>query len=344
MAERPALTISIPTYNRPEHIRRSVEVLLPQLDRRCELLILDNCSLVPVADILRSLLDGHPNAERVTIHRNVENVGCVANIMKGMEMPRASWVWTFGDDDHIEPDAVERLLARIYDAPTGVVAIHLVSVFSPEGDLTVPAHTMSLERYLQRPSGLVEMSFLGQFVLQRDALAGALKYGYHFAYSCFPHVAVLAMALDGDGCILMAPDRLHDLPSRESGRTDHYRSLPLVLGTPTLAELPLGRARGAFLAQLKSYSVRALHSVLFDCMIRMGRPELRAEARLVYRQCVARLDALGVSPRDRALLAVGAILQKSPTAAHQIARTLRARLRKDGDEERFMRPIHAGLL
>jgi hypothetical protein len=344
MTEKARLTIAIPTYNRPAHISRTVEALLPQLSAHCELLIFDNCSKEPVEEILRPQLLHHVNAAYVSVRRNVENVGCVANIMKAMEAPSTEWVWVFGDDDTIEDDAVRRLLSRIEIADAEVSAIHLVSVFSPVEDLRGDTFTLTLSEYLKRPSALVEMSFLGQFVLRRSALHGAIKYGYHFAYSCFPHVAVLAMSLDAGRLILMAPDRLHDLPARESTRSDHYRSLPIILGTPTLAELPLGPSRAAFLEQVRRYQVRAVHSLLFDCLIRMGDPALRAEAVLLYRLCVARLGAVGVAPRDRLLLAAGSLLQRSPVLAYHLARTIRRSMRDEFDEHVFMRPVHTGLL
>jgi GT2 family glycosyltransferase len=37
------LTIAIPTYNRNELLLRHLAHLLPQLNERCRLLILDNC-------------------------------------------------------------------------------------------------------------------------------------------------------------------------------------------------------------------------------------------------------------------------------------------------------------
>jgi glycosyltransferase involved in cell wall biosynthesis len=338
------LTITIPTYNRAVHVVGTVKTLLPQLNEKCQLLVLDNCSEEPVASALSSLLAGHPNAAHVQVQRNKENVGCVANIMKAIETPSTEWVWTFGDDDAIEPDAVSRLLTFIAECEAEVAAIHLVSVFSPPGDLLEHVRTISFEEYLHRPCALVEMSFLGQFVLRRSALRNAIKYGYHFAYSCFPHVAVIAMALEEGRRIKMVPANLHDLPPRNAGRSDHYRSLPLILGTPTLAELPLGASRAPFLQQLRRYQVRAVHSLLFDCLIRMGRPELRAEAVLLFEQSFARLEAVGLRPRDRLLLTVGSLLQRSPTAAYHLARTIRRWMRDDVNENVFMRPIHAGLL
>ena len=47
----PILTIGIPTYNRPESIKKSVRALLPQLNDQVVLRVWDNCSDTPVADL-----------------------------------------------------------------------------------------------------------------------------------------------------------------------------------------------------------------------------------------------------------------------------------------------------
>jgi glycosyltransferase involved in cell wall biosynthesis len=52
----PWLTISIPTYNRNEKLRRSVELLLPQLTEGVQLRIFDNGSSTPVTETIKDIL------------------------------------------------------------------------------------------------------------------------------------------------------------------------------------------------------------------------------------------------------------------------------------------------
>ena len=66
------LTIAIPTYNRGEQLLRTLGRLLPQLDERCELLVIDNHSDHPVAAVLAGVTSTRPEVP-VRIIRNPSN-------------------------------------------------------------------------------------------------------------------------------------------------------------------------------------------------------------------------------------------------------------------------------
>lgn len=66
----PILTIGIPTYNRPESIKKSVRALLPQLNDQVVLRVWDNCSDTPVADLFTE-----EEKQKFNIVRNRTNIG-----------------------------------------------------------------------------------------------------------------------------------------------------------------------------------------------------------------------------------------------------------------------------
>lgn len=103
------LKITIPTYNRPEFIRRQVRDLLPQLRDGVSLIVYDNYSDIPVESLFNS-----GELEHFIIVRNKFNIGGAANIGKCLsENGESGWIWLLGDDDKIAPNAVETILETI---------------------------------------------------------------------------------------------------------------------------------------------------------------------------------------------------------------------------------------
>ena len=102
------LTISIPTYNRPEQVKNQVVNLLPQLNNRVKLIIIDNNSDIPVSTLFNKDI-----LEKITIYTNPTNIGGDANIAKCFEFCTTQWLWTLSDDDYVMPNAIEIVLEEI---------------------------------------------------------------------------------------------------------------------------------------------------------------------------------------------------------------------------------------
>lgn len=102
------LSIYIPTYNRPEEIQRQVRLLLPQLKDDVILIVLDNCSDIPVRNLFTS-----DELQKFTIKRNKVNIGGDANIARCFEDCSTSWLWTLSDDDFVKDNSVEIVLNEI---------------------------------------------------------------------------------------------------------------------------------------------------------------------------------------------------------------------------------------
>lgn len=119
---QPILTIAIPTYNRPEKIKIQVELLLPQLDDRVDLVIYDNCSDIPVETLFES-----SELSQFHLVRNRINVGADANIARCFENCTTKWLWTLSDDDLVKEDAVTNILNELVNDEQSVF-INLCSI------------------------------------------------------------------------------------------------------------------------------------------------------------------------------------------------------------------------
>jgi glycosyltransferase involved in cell wall biosynthesis len=102
------LTICIPTFNRPEEIKKQVYLLLPQLDERVHLVVYDNCSDTPLNSYFTE-----NELSKFTLIRNKVNVGADANIARCFENCETKWLWTLSDDDFVRQDAVKFIMEHL---------------------------------------------------------------------------------------------------------------------------------------------------------------------------------------------------------------------------------------
>ena len=102
------LTVCIPTYNRPEHIKTQVRDVLSQLTSEVRLIVLDNHSDVPVSTYFTQ-----EELDKFQIIRHSTNIGADGNNARCLETAKSGWVWLLGDDDRIRPDAISFILNLI---------------------------------------------------------------------------------------------------------------------------------------------------------------------------------------------------------------------------------------
>lgn len=109
------LTTAIPTFNRPNELRRAVSVLIPQLRANpdVKLVIRDNASEIPAQEVVGELLK--PLSSQVEIVRNDYNIGGNANILRIFEKCNTQWLWVFGDDDIPRDNAIQTIKQHISD-------------------------------------------------------------------------------------------------------------------------------------------------------------------------------------------------------------------------------------
>jgi abequosyltransferase len=114
---RPLLTIAVPTYNRAEHLRGLLAVLVPQLVAypQVELLISDNASDDETPAVMAEAVQ-RLGATQVTSQRHAENIGADANFVSCFRRARGQFFWICGDDDLIVPGALEQVMGHLQDA------------------------------------------------------------------------------------------------------------------------------------------------------------------------------------------------------------------------------------
>jgi len=94
---RPLVSVGIPTHNRPEGLRRTLECITTQTCRDLEILVSDNGSSGHATrDVVESFMAGDP---RVSYHRSSTNEGPVANFRRVLERAAGKYFMWAADDD-----------------------------------------------------------------------------------------------------------------------------------------------------------------------------------------------------------------------------------------------------
>lgn len=119
MESRPFLTIAIPTYNGGNTICSMLDILLPQVNERIEVIISDNCSTDNTPQIINSYVNKYPFIQYV---RNEYNLGADSNFLQCMRMAKGKFTLLISDDDIIVEDAIEKICNFLYENPEVTLA------------------------------------------------------------------------------------------------------------------------------------------------------------------------------------------------------------------------------
>lgn len=234
MENKSILTIAIPTYNRIEQLRRTLTSLIPQLDDRCYLMILDNNSDKNVADEISSILNELPTTQYSAI-RNRVNVGADLNIFRCFEYCHTQWLWTLSDDDEIESDAIKTIFQHINCYPNAIN----INFYSP--------HVLHKKRETTEifygQDGLIDSidSFGANIFISANIYNMSLIKSFYqanrMAYSCVSQWLIILFNMQSDIFLI----RSNNIIVRNVYSSQKYTSINLTIinGFITLFDLPL---------------------------------------------------------------------------------------------------------
>lgn len=275
------LTVAIPTYDRNEILWESVKKLLPQLTGDCELHIVDNGSPVPVVDTLKPLLALWPDAP-VRITRNPVNIGGAANILRCFELALGEWMWCVGDDDTAAQGAISQILTDVRRLSHAVFIHYSSPVDAHDADLTVHGQ----EEFIASSISYNGMMFTPAGVYRMKKVLPALRFGYLYAYTWGPHLAVVLSSLaQGETCEIRS---FHLIVSNKgAGKENMWSPIGFLTGRQAMLELSMSDRSRAILAQ-KIVQSPSVEYIACEMISRARNKGTRAESLFLYDQIVAR--------------------------------------------------------
>lgn len=115
--ERPLVSIAIPTYKRPDLLRKAVESALAQkTDVSFEVVVVDNdsdsASASEVDTCIRSF-----EVSNLRLFRNNKNIGLYGNWNRCIQMSCGEWVSILNDDDLLDGNFISRCVEEIKKNP-----------------------------------------------------------------------------------------------------------------------------------------------------------------------------------------------------------------------------------
>lgn len=203
-----SLTIAIPTYNRNQILVSNLAQLLPQLTARCELLIIDNHSDIPVQNSIGTMLAS--TSAEVQIVRNAANVGGDANILRCIEFAANEFVWILGDDDAPAPDAVSKIFKEI-DSASGVDVFKFFDPTTGERPPTDHQKIKGAATYLRESDSLGSLIFISAMVLRVSKAKNHLNQGNFYQTSCASQLIVLLKMMEAGSAAIISPSVLTPL-------------------------------------------------------------------------------------------------------------------------------------
>jgi len=179
----PKVTILIPTYRRPQPLRRALKSALAQTFRDFEVQVCDDASGDETAAVTAEFA---ARDRRVKYVGRAQNLGMIGNFVRSTEDVRTPFFTVLDDDDVAMPDFLESGLAQLERFSEAPIYCGLLVFCSEAGDcLGAPAAPGA--EGLHQPPALMEMmrsQSLGGVIFRTEGLrrAGGLDAEINFSF------------------------------------------------------------------------------------------------------------------------------------------------------------------
>jgi abequosyltransferase len=118
ITDRPFLTFAIPTWNRAKEVEISARSIAEQIKESgrddIQILIQDDASSDGTKEVIESLRTEFPFIRATLREERSDYSAAFRDLFRSCE---SDWVWTFGDDDFLEPGSLQTLLKTLEENP-----------------------------------------------------------------------------------------------------------------------------------------------------------------------------------------------------------------------------------
>jgi glycosyltransferase involved in cell wall biosynthesis len=150
----PRVTIGLPTYNRPQLLRRALASVASQTYSALEVIVSDNASSDQrVAAVVKEFRVQIPGIRYV---RQRDNIGALGNFAFLLEQASGTYFMWLADDDEISPDYVSSLVALLAQQPDAVAAAgHWILMENVNTGRPMPTASFPQHSALRRAAGYI---------------------------------------------------------------------------------------------------------------------------------------------------------------------------------------------
>ncbi|MGV0106874.1 glycosyltransferase family 2 protein [Nostoc sp. DSM 114160] len=155
MALKTKVSIVIPTYNRSELLKTSLQSALAQDYPDFQVLVLDNASSDDTEAVVCSFADS-----RITYIRNETNIGMFRNWQRAIEVNSSPYVAILSDDDILLPNFIHESVLALDNHPDAGFSVAQAEIIDTNG---VPVHVTGKELSDNFPEGSIDgLEFIHQ--------------------------------------------------------------------------------------------------------------------------------------------------------------------------------------
>jgi glycosyltransferase involved in cell wall biosynthesis len=202
----PLVSICIPTYNRPEYLRRAVESCLAQTYPHFEIIITDNSTNDDTAKIAPMWTD-----LRIRYHNNGGNIGATNSANRAMALSKGKYIKFLMDDDLLKPRCLELMTRALEENPTAGIAMAPMELIDETDRRIFPRfylfRTMRHRYRYQVGDGLIDRRRLLKDFLTRDypcTVPSGLLYRVEALRQTSPASGKAGTAADLEWCMKIA--------------------------------------------------------------------------------------------------------------------------------------------
>jgi GT2 family glycosyltransferase len=206
----PLVSVLIPTYNRPEYLRRAIESCLAQTYRNFEIIITDNSTNDDSAKMMARY--GDP---RLRYHSNGGNIGAVKSSNRAVELSQGKYVKFLMDDDLLKPRCLELMVEGLEKNPSAAIVMAPMDLIDEDDRRIYPVFYVFRKmeyRYRYRlGDGFIDRKSILRDFLTRDypcCVPSGMMFRGDALREAGPFDAKADFAGDLDMCMRIAP--LHD--------------------------------------------------------------------------------------------------------------------------------------
>lgn len=122
---KPSISVIIPTHNRPQGLKDSLESIRTQSLLPNEIIVVDDGSTPPVS---KNIFDGFTNKTQCTLIRNETPQGGNNARNKGILAAKSDYIALLDDDDKFKPNKIEILSKEISNNPSYDIFYHAAQI------------------------------------------------------------------------------------------------------------------------------------------------------------------------------------------------------------------------
>lgn len=182
---KPILSIAIPTYNRAEILKETLDALETEIDPSWEIVISNNCSDDNTCQVIEDFSTRWKLLRGVTLKKNVP---AMSNIDAALRLASGKYIYLLSDDDRLIPDGISRAVEMLEhnEQMVGVYGNH--KEWIREKNNYTEARLLIKEDYVLKQGSHIEAfrdyPYLVNPIIRREIFQRFCKYDrYSFGFS-----------------------------------------------------------------------------------------------------------------------------------------------------------------